>query len=99
MTTALHAILFFREGKTGRGLLAIVVMALPSIVDFVTRGWRKESWKFAVWRWPGIFHLPILQVGVTITGQVSIWQSATLLPISCKYLQPVPDWVEQPLAQ
>ncbi len=29
-------------------------------------------------------------------GQVSAWQSATLLPISCKSVQPVPARVEEP---
>ncbi len=27
--------------------------------------------------------------------QVSVWQSATLLPISCKSVQPVPAWVKR----
>ena len=30
--------------------------------------------------------------------QVSAWQSATLLPISCKSVQPVPAWVEEPVS-
>ena len=29
-------------------------------------------------------------------GQVSAWQSQTLLPISCKSVQPVPALVEEP---
>ncbi len=29
-------------------------------------------------------------------GQISVWQSATLLPISCKSVPPVPAWVEEP---
>ena len=32
-------------------------------------------------------------------GQVSAWQSTTLLPISCKWVQPVPAWVEEPVNQ
>ena len=31
-------------------------------------------------------------------GQVSAWQSATLLPISCKSVQPVPARVEEPVS-
>ncbi len=31
-------------------------------------------------------------------GQVSAWQSAALLPISCKSAQPVPAWVEEPVS-
>ena len=30
--------------------------------------------------------------------QVSAWQSATMLPISCKSVQPVPARVEQPVS-
>ncbi len=32
------------------------------------------------------------------SGQVSAWQSATLLPISCKSVQPVPAWLEEPVS-
>ena len=33
---------------------------------------------------------------VSISGQVSAWQSATLLPIRCKSVQPVPARVDEP---
>ncbi len=36
---------------------------------------------------------------VIIPSKVSTWQSATLLPMSCKSVQPVPAWIEEPLAQ
>ena len=32
-----------------------------------------------------------------VSGQVSVWQSATLLPISCRSVQPVPARVEEPV--
>ena len=32
-------------------------------------------------------------------GQVSAWQSATLLPINCKFVRPVPARIEQPVSQ
>ena len=32
------------------------------------------------------------------TGQVSAWQTATLLSISCKLVQPVPAWVDEPVS-
>ncbi len=41
------------------------------------------------------FNVPRTEVAVC---QVSAWQSATLLPISCKSLQPVPAWVEGPVS-
>ena len=33
---------------------------------------------------------------IIIVGPVSAWQSATLLPISCKLVRPVPARVEEP---
>ena len=33
-----------------------------------------------------------------LCGQVSAWQSATLLPISCNSVQPVPAWVKEPVS-
>ena len=35
---------------------------------------------------------------IAASGQVSVWQSATLLPISCNSVQPVPTWVEEPVS-
>ena len=32
------------------------------------------------------------------SGQVSAWQSAALLPISCTSVSPVPSWVEEPVS-
>ena len=38
---------------------------------------------------------PVCNFGSVVGCQVSDWQSATLLPISCKSVQPVPAWVEE----
>ncbi len=37
-------------------------------------------------------------VDILFRCQVSVWQSATLLPISCKSVHPVPSRVEEPVS-
>ena len=39
----------------------------------------------------------ILIYAHTLKGQVTAWQSVTLLPITCKSVQPLPARVEEPV--
>ncbi len=49
---------------------------------------RNQSWD----------RIHFLRFSILQFGQVSVWQSVTLLPISCKSVQPVPARVEEPVS-
>ncbi len=43
-------------------------------------------------------HLAHFGLPTTCLGQANAWQSATLLPIRCKLVPPVPSRVEEPIS-
>ncbi len=53
-------------------------------------GWCKPVWLSQIH-----LVLRVMPICILIQRQISAWQSATLLPISCKSVQPVPVRVEE----